>query len=457
MIKRTVVLLVAVGLCLSIAQGDITPNGDVDPADPASWKTTTDAYIGKIGEGSVSVDSGSDLFSQFGYLGYETGSLGSVMIRGAGTTWTNFAWTSLLDPSYLYVGYEGDGALEITDGGSVTYTASYVGYEAGSHGAVTVSGAGSTWTNSWLIPSATTDLYVGYEGDGALEIADAGVVSNTSGYIGYESGSGGAVTVSGAGSTWTNSEGLCIGRYGNGTLTIADGGLVEVVGDTYTAKYADSAGVVNFDNGTLTTGGFLGVVSGTGTINTKGLVIDADLLFDTNHGLTQTATLDGPGRNIKVNLDVDGSRSMGVGYGGNGSMQILDGLTVPSTSGYLGYQFGSTGVVTVSGAESAWIHNDLYVGYGGDGRLEITSGAAVMSKRSYIGYETGSTGVVTVDQTGSTWYSSDSVHIGQYGDGVVSITDSGAVTNRKDSRIGHYSGSSGVVTVSGSGASWTGV
>ena len=63
---------------------------------------------------------------------------------------------------------------------------------------VTVSGTGSTWTNS-------SALYVGYSGSGTLNITDGGAVSSTYGYIGYNSGSTGAVTVDGTGSTWTNS------------------------------------------------------------------------------------------------------------------------------------------------------------------------------------------------------------------------------------------------------------
>ncbi len=59
-------------------------------------------------------------------------------------------------------------------------------------GVVTVSGAGSSWTNSsWL--------RVGNNGDGALTIEDGGAVSNTDGFIAYSSSSTGAATVSGAG------------------------------------------------------------------------------------------------------------------------------------------------------------------------------------------------------------------------------------------------------------------
>ena len=55
------------------------------------------------------------------------------------------------------------------------------------------------------------DLYVGYFGNGTLTIRNGGAVSNGFGFIGVDSGSTGAATVDGAGSTWTNSGDLYVG------------------------------------------------------------------------------------------------------------------------------------------------------------------------------------------------------------------------------------------------------
>jgi len=350
------------------------------------------------------------------------------------------------------VGHSGNGSMHISDGVTLQSTSGYLGYRSGSAGVVTVSGAGSTWANS-------DTLSVGLGGDGTLEITDGGVVSSSwYGHVGSSSGSTGAVTVSGAGSTW-DSGWLSVGSSGDGTLNIVDGGLVEVSEDTNVAKNSGSAGAINFDNGTLTTGGFWGPgtgLSGTGTINTKGLVSDVDLVFDASHGVTQTLTLNGIGRSITVNLDVDGSRSMGAGHSGKGSMHISDGVTVQSTSGYLGYQSGSTGEATVSGAGSTWANSDnLYVGYEGDGALEITDGGAVSSNQdAYIGYMPGSTGVVTVSGVGSTWTNTKCFNVGREGNGTLDVTNGGTVSSRIV-LIGNSTGSTGVVTVSGAGSTWT--
>ncbi|HBO43415.1 MAG TPA: hypothetical protein DD670_05690, partial [Planctomycetaceae bacterium] len=71
-----------------------------------------------------------------------------------------------------------------------------MGYASGSTGQVNVSGAGSTWTN-------TGALYVGRAGGGSVTISNGGKVSSSVGRVGELAGSTGSVIVSGIGSTWT--------------------------------------------------------------------------------------------------------------------------------------------------------------------------------------------------------------------------------------------------------------
>ena len=117
------------------------------------------------------------------------------------------------------------GTLTIQDGGTVTSSGASVGLSARSIGTVTVTGPGSNWSNG---PSG--GLNIGSFGTGTLTIANGGRVINitaaNTANIGSGIGSNGAVTVTGAGSTWSNSSGVNIGNRGTGTLTIADGGVV---------------------------------------------------------------------------------------------------------------------------------------------------------------------------------------------------------------------------------------
>lgn len=415
----------------------------------STWTSSARFHVGYGGDATLNITNGGAVvgsgvsYDPYSYLAYSSTSTGSVTVSGAGSRWSN--------PDELYVGKQGRGALEIIEGGTVSNMACYIAHESGSEGSVTVSGAGSTWTTSG-------DLYVGKQGHGALEIIEGGTVNNKTCYIGHESDSEGLVTVSGAGSTWTTSGDLYVGYSGGGALNIADGGLVEVSGDTCVERNSQSpGGALSLDNGTLTTRGFWGAVSGTGTINATGLFTDIlGLRFDAASGLTQTLVINGPGQNITVNLAVDGSHTIGAGYGGAGSMHIEDGLVVPSTRGYVGYKSGSTGAVTVSGAGSTWaMSENLYVGYAGYGELEIAKGAVVSNVNGSIGSISGSEGSVTVDGLGSTWTNSGDLHIGYDSDGMLEITNGGAVSNIAG-YIGRASGSMrSVVTVSDAGSIWT--
>jgi autotransporter family porin len=95
----------------------------------------------------------------------------------------------------------------------------------------------------------------------------------------------------------------------------------------------------------------------------------------------------------------------------------------------------------------------LFVGYGGTGTLGI-NGGAVSNTDGYIGLDSGSTGSVTVDGTGSSWINSAQLSVGNSGNGTLGITNGGAVSNTSG-YIGNNSGSTGSVTVDGTGSRWT--
>ena len=124
------------------ARAGITPTGDVEPANPSSWTTSTTGYIGNTASGTLTVDGGSGLISGTGCIGFGSGALGVVNVDGAGSTWIN--------SGILYVGNNnnGSGTLSIAGGGTVTDTSGNIGYNFGSTGVAAVDGTGSKWTNS---------------------------------------------------------------------------------------------------------------------------------------------------------------------------------------------------------------------------------------------------------------------------------------------------------------------
>jgi fibronectin-binding autotransporter adhesin len=421
-------------------QGATVITGDVTPALP--WSDSTTPHIGITDAGALAVDGGSQVVSGLGLLGYNAGSTGTATITGAGSKWTS--------SSRLYVGYSGSGALRVDAGGEVRSAQGYLGYETGGTGTATISGAGSKWTN-------TSRLVVGEFGDGTLRVEAGGQVSNTLGYLGVLAGTTGTATVTGAGSTWTNSSMLHVGISGNGTLTVDDGGHVTAA--TLIASVDDLHG-----NGTIAA--------------TSGAVLDADLQFNAAHP-TQNVIGFGAGGTLTV---AAAGGVLGAGYKGQGTLTIADGVAVSSSSGYLGFNTGSTGRATITGAGSQWKNSSaLYVGRSGSGALTVENGGTVTAATLYASlddlygngtivatngavldaelhfsaaqpaqnvFQFGTGGTLTVTAAGS------NLGAGYKGLGGLSINE-GVEVFSSEGHLGYRPGSTGSATITGAGSKWT--
>ncbi len=337
--------------------------------------------------------------------------------------------------------------MTIADGGVVTSAQNYIGALTGSHGEVTITGAGSTWnTTSWL--------YVGFYGEGSLTVEDGGVVNTYTSSIVRNSG---IVTIDGVGSVWKIDNALAIGSSGTGTLNISNGGLVNVSGQADIGP----GGVINFDNGTLDTGRLMvpdSVLLGTGTVNTKSLIADFDLVFDASTGLqAQTVLNNYPNQHITFNVDASNAANtgpMGAGFTGTGSLTIADGLSLTYDEGFLGHDAAAVGSALVTGSGSAWNSmNELYVGRSGSGALRVDNGGLVSNTTGYIGYDSGSVGTAIVDGAGSTWLNNGDLTVGQSGSGTLRVQNGAVVTNN-NGYLGTDTEANGSVVVSGAGSTW---
>ena len=245
-------------------------SANIDTVTPNSTEvrgagaTALNLAVGQSGTGMLAIQNGGTLTDFGGFVGNLPGSQGTVTVSGAGSTWTN--------TGTIVVGGLGTGTLTIQNGGTVNSGGGgSVGLSAGSTGTVTVTGPGSTWNNS---PGG--GLNIGSFGTGTLTIANGGMVINNTAFaanIGNGAGSQGTVTVTGAGSTWSNSSGVNIGNLGTGTLTIADGGIV--TGPVVIATNAGAIGTLNIGAGAGNPAAAPGTLTapsvafgaGTGTIN----------------------------------------------------------------------------------------------------------------------------------------------------------------------------------------------
>jgi T5SS/PEP-CTERM-associated repeat protein len=203
--------------------------------------------VGSSGTGTVMIENGAHVTSSVSgfasaIIGSGTSASGSVTVTGAGSQWTN--------TGQVWVGLSGSGALTIADGAEVTSNDAEIARGSGSNGNVTITGLNASWN------VGNAGFVLGSSGTGELTISDGGQLSNGLGVIGNAASGAGTALVTGAGSTWTNAN-LGIGGNistsgGTGSLSVTDGGQVNVAG---TVKLW-SNGALTLDGGSITTGSF---------------------------------------------------------------------------------------------------------------------------------------------------------------------------------------------------------
>ncbi len=332
-------------------------------------------------------NGGTSAGSWFKFDGAGTGTF----TFGAGTAWTIGGG--------LVVGDNANGSMTISGGGDVSNAStSYVGGNGGSSGAVTVTGAGSTWVN-------TVDTFIGSGSTGTLTISAGGLVSDTYGNIGGFAGGNGTVTVTGAGSQWNNTNDIFVGKNDDGVLNIQNGGVVN-----------DVQGFVASE------------VGSTGTVNVDG----ANSKWTNTGGLT-------------------------VGRNAPGQLHITGGGAVSNT--YVDLAYNDTGIATVDGAGSTWDSDgDFNVGKADIATLDVTNGGDVISNFGYIGRDATADGTATIDGAGSTWTNDFGLTVGDSGIGELHITNGGSVTvagGAGTTTIANIGGSTGTLFIGAAGAAGT--
>lgn len=336
----------------------------------------------------------------------------------------------------------GSGQLQIINGGSLTMNSTIFAPGIGLSGIGGVLVDASTL--NWINAGTAETLQVGNSGgDGTLTITN-----------------GGSVSVNDSG---TGDGRIILGRFGGtATLNIGTGG---------------GAGILNA--AVLSTNGESGGTSGTGIINfnhsdtdyyftkdgtSTGTGVQITQRIAVNHIGTGKTTLTGQntysgGTTVKSGtLAVSGAGAsiehasadlrVGDSDGDTGAF-LLNGGRLITANGYIGYDGGSSGSVTVT--SGTWINgNHLYIGRSGTGSLVI-SGGLVSSALSAIATG-GRTGIVTM--TGGTWNNSDRLIVGASGTGTLNF--SGGVIMTDTSVIGLNTTGVGSALVSGGVWSSTG-
>ncbi|MDL2330136.1 autotransporter-associated beta strand repeat-containing protein, partial [Desulfosarcina sp. OttesenSCG-928-A07] len=250
---------ISVGLTNVLGRG----SGTVTVAGSGSELKGNDLIVGDSGTGVLNISGGGKVTTSGSYIhiGSTSSGSGTVVVAGSGSELKGFG--------HLVVGFSGTGVLNISGGGKVTaygVAANFIGEKSGSNGTVTVTGSGSELN--------VNSLFVGYSGTGVLNISDGGKASGGRIEIGCYSGASGTVTV-GAGSTMESAYGVYVGGSflaAGGTGLLAGSGTVSANNGTET--------VLVYNTGTLSPGdiaGESGTLNITGNLELDGATMDIDI------------------------------------------------------------------------------------------------------------------------------------------------------------------------------------
>ncbi|WP_313139848.1 autotransporter domain-containing protein [Stenotrophomonas sp.] len=402
-------LLLALGLAVLPAQSALAAayefTADDTVSDPRSY---VDGF--RVGPDSTVVvnvvDGGSLATNGFASLGTLAGGVGTLNVSGTGRV----SLTSVFDD--MRVGDAGRGALNVSNGGTVAVRRNVLlGTLAGSHGAVRVDGAGSTFT--------ARQFEVGNFGSGELVISNGGVVETITApvrlwygmRIGASSGSTGSVTVDTGGVLNITDNHLFVGQRGNGELNIASGGTVNV-GQTL---------AVGIDDG----------VTGTVRVTDGGVLVAKEIVLAQNTDTTGTLLV-----STASSVQAD---TVELAHYGHALLRVENGGVLHATTSLIAEgpnllfgDEGQVGRIEVSGAGSAIESARVEA----TASLRVDNGGAIRSdvaklQNSYGASADGSRTKATLTGAGSQWVNSGAMQVTtdlQVLDGAQITTDTLTVT-----------------------------
>nr|WP_249811133.1 autotransporter domain-containing protein [Bradyrhizobium sp. 149] len=375
--------------------------------------------VGQNANGSLIIQNGGSLSVQnnsgIGYLG---GS-GTVTVTGAGSIWSGGS-----GPFKIGVHAGSIGTLVIAAGGTVVSAAgTTLGQLSGSVGNVVVDGANSRLESS---------LILGQLGTGTLTVSNSGTVASVSLYIGGYSGFTGTGT-------------LNVGAASGQAATAP--GVVSVP----QVQFGSGTGTIVF-NHTSNNYTFAPVISGAGSVQVEsGTTIFTGQNTYSNGTFIKGGTLEVSGPSGAI--DSGAAVAVGTLAGTTGTFRVSGGGTVTGSNGLIGSAAGATGAATVSGAGSIWTSTAfLAVGNSGNGSLTVANGGTVIGNTSAsIGSGAGTTGSVTITGANSRFYGNSSIAVGVQGNGLL-LVEAGGVARALNSFVGVFG--TGAATVTGAGSAW---
>lgn len=451
---------------------------DVTGAGTLTLSGSTQLLVGEFGTGTMTISAGGAVIAGVTSVGDNTNSIGTMTVTGSGSQ-----LTANLD---LEVGSSGNGTLNVLDGGLVTAgNVLQIGNDNGASGTVMLTGNTGILTKM-AVGTVNIGAAVGGTGDvqisGANALFAAGAVNV--GAFGHGSMSvtnGAAATTAGLKVGVRNSSGLTISSGGTVTSSSAALGInTGIIGDVTVTGAGSKWTITN----ALEIGQFNN--SGSGTLN---ILNGGKVSAGTFNGYsTATVNVDGAGSNLTFtgtatfgSLAAGGAENLNVTNGGsltlaqinlaqpgNVTAVVSGGSTVTTGSAALPNNYSVLMSINASGVSSLKLQDSgttwttlggIQVGTGGTSTLTIESGAKLTTGWIELAENAGSSGTVTVQGTGSTLIGNDGVHssyVGRQGQGVLNVLAGGKVqvgeldASGSFGTVGH-----GEILVSGTGSQLT--
>ncbi len=311
----------------------------------SQWVSSTGLAVGEdTSYNQMLITNGGAVLSGGAYIGGKftqsgSGSSNSVIITGAGSTWTNTSSSSVGN-------FGAFNQLTISNGGVMRNTALFahlvLGWQpSGSNNTLVVTGTNSLFSNR----DTSARLTIGQSSAfNRLEVTDGGVAETDIGELAQNAASSNNVAVvTGQGARWFNTFDVYIGNAGSGNqLTVGSGGLVSGAG--FYLGFAETS----FDNTATVSGGSIVISNATGTsvadvrrgaLTLNSGLVRADTLlltngaqsqFTFNGGTLQTsATTNNTGSTFVVG---DGISTATLELLGNGTHVFAKGLLITNNA-----------------------------------------------------------------------------------------------------------------------------
>lgn len=433
------------------------------------------------GNAIVNVEANTILSSNSASLG-SSGFTGRANVDGLGALWENETEWNIGESGGL-------GILNLANGGRVNSAKLNLGFGEDSQGFVNVDGTLSALTT-------IDELSIGHGGRGEIRISNGGRMSTQSVSLGAAAGSFGSVTVTGQDSQWNAAgDGISLAENGTGAITILEGGRARLTRLSVAKGSTGRAFLAVEDSGSRLEASVLEVGQGGSVFISDGATMRT---FGINNRIGIDDTVNDPNRFARVTVSGIGSRldmpnvnialdgnarliieegafvsggaiiggsakglvtvqsgatwDMGqtsplIGWGneGDAEVSVLNG-TLRSLGGSIALNFGSTGIVRISGSNGSWVTTQqLSIGSRGAGTVEVSSGGLLRNRSAQLGSTDHGTATVRVDGFRSRWELESQLDIGRFGDSTVEISDSGYV------RVG-FDGFEGLTTIGSEGA-----